>query len=51
MQAIQSPDVRQQLDAMGLEPVGNPAAEFAATVRNEIKQWADVIKRAGIKPE
>lgn len=51
VQAIQSPDVRQQLSAMGLEPVGNPAAEFAATVRSEIKQWADVIKRAGIKPE
>lgn len=51
VQAIQSPEVRQQLSAMGLEPVGNPAAEFAATVRSEIKQWADVIKRAGIKPE
>ena len=51
VQAIQSPEVRQQLTAMGLEPVGNSAAEFAATVRSEIKQWGDVIKRAGIKPE
>jgi tripartite-type tricarboxylate transporter receptor subunit TctC len=51
VQAIQSPEVRQQLNAMGLEPVGNPAAEFAATVRTEIGQWRDVIKRAGIKPE
>jgi tripartite-type tricarboxylate transporter receptor subunit TctC len=51
VQAIQSPDVRQQLSALGLEPVGNSAAEFTATVRSEIKQWADVIKRAGIKPE
>jgi tripartite-type tricarboxylate transporter receptor subunit TctC len=51
VQAIQSPEVRQQLSAMGLEPVGNPAAEFAATIRTEIKQWSDVIKRAGIKPE
>ena len=42
---------KQQLSAMGLEPVGNPAAEFSATVRSEIKQWADVIRRAGIKPE
>ncbi|MDB5865531.1 MAG: hypothetical protein JWO70_3337 [Betaproteobacteria bacterium] len=51
VQAIQSPEVRHQLGAMGLEPVGNPSAEFAATVRSEIKQWAGVIKRAGIKPE
>jgi len=51
VQAIQSAEVRQQLNAMGLEPVGNPAAEFAATVRTEIGQWRDVIKRAGIKPE
>jgi tripartite-type tricarboxylate transporter receptor subunit TctC len=51
VQAIQSPEVRQQLSAMGLEPVGNSVAEFTTTVRTEIKQWADVIKRAGIKPE
>jgi tripartite-type tricarboxylate transporter receptor subunit TctC len=51
VQAIQSPEVRQQLSAMGLEPVGNASADFAATVRTEIRQWTDVIKRAGIKPE
>jgi tripartite-type tricarboxylate transporter receptor subunit TctC len=51
VQAIQSPEVRQQLTAMGLEAVGNPSAEFAASVKSEIRQWADVIKRAGIKPE
>lgn len=51
VQAIQSPDVRQQLGAMGLEAVGNSSSEFAATVSSEIKQWADVIKRAGIKAE
>ena len=51
VQAIQSPEVRQQLNAMGLEPVGNSSAEFTATVHTEIKQWSDVIKRAGIKPE
>jgi tripartite-type tricarboxylate transporter receptor subunit TctC len=51
VQAIQSPEVRQQLNAMGLDAVGNPSAEFAASVRSEIKQWADVIRRAGIKPE
>jgi tripartite-type tricarboxylate transporter receptor subunit TctC len=51
VKAIQAPDVRQQLTAMGLEPVGNTSSQFAATIRSELKQWADVVKRAGIKPE
>ena len=51
VQAMQSADVRQQFSAMGLEAVGNAPAEFAALVQSEIKQWAHVIKRAGIKPE
>jgi tripartite-type tricarboxylate transporter receptor subunit TctC len=51
VQALKSADVRQQLTAIGLEPVGNPPGEFAATVRSEIKQWGQVIMRAGIKPE
>ncbi len=50
VKTIQAPDVRQQLTAMGLDPVGNSVAQFTATVRSEIKQWADVIRRAGIKP-
>jgi len=49
VKAIQSADVRQQLTAMGLEPVGNPSAQFSAKIRSEIKQWADVVKRAGIQ--
>jgi tripartite-type tricarboxylate transporter receptor subunit TctC len=51
VQAIQSADVKQQLNAMGLEAVGNPSAEFAANVKTEIKQWGEVIRRAGIKAE
>jgi len=50
-QALQAADVRQQLTAIGLEPVGNSPAQFAAIVRSEIQQWGQVIKRAGIKPE
>src|SRR5262245_2412653 len=49
--ALKSPDVRQQLAAIGLEAVGSSSAQFAALVKAEIKQWGEVIKRAGIKPE
>ncbi len=51
VQALQSPDVRQQLGVIGLDAVGNTPAEFAALVKSEIRQWGQVIKRAGIKPE
>jgi tripartite-type tricarboxylate transporter receptor subunit TctC len=49
--ALQSSDVRQQLTALGLDPVGSPAAAFSAKVRSEIAQWAKVVKQAGIKVE
>jgi tripartite-type tricarboxylate transporter receptor subunit TctC len=51
VKAIHAPDVRQQLTAMGLEPVGNTSAQFAATVRSEIARWAKVVRQAGIKPQ
>jgi len=50
-QALRSEEVVKQLHGIGMEPVGNGADAFAASVRAEIKQWAQVIKRAGIKPE
>jgi len=51
VQALKSEDVVKQLNAIGMDAVGNPAAAFAASVRSEIKQWGEVIKRAGIKAE
>jgi tripartite-type tricarboxylate transporter receptor subunit TctC len=43
------PDVRRKFDELGIEPVGNTPAEFAAVIRREIPEWAKVIKDAGIK--
>jgi tripartite-type tricarboxylate transporter receptor subunit TctC len=51
VKALQSTEVRQQLTSVGLEPVGNSAAEFGTKVRTEIAQWAQVVKQAGIRPE
>jgi tripartite-type tricarboxylate transporter receptor subunit TctC len=51
VKTLQAGDVRQQLTALGLEPVGSRASEFGAKVRSEIAQWAKVVKQAGIKPE
>ena len=42
-------DVRRKFGELGIEPVGNTRAEFAAIIRREIPEWARVIKDAGIK--
>ncbi len=43
------PEVREKLAAIGLEPVGNSPAEFAAIVRNDHQKWGKVIRDANIK--
>jgi tripartite-type tricarboxylate transporter receptor subunit TctC len=49
VKALALPDVRKKFDELGLEPVGNTPAEFAAVIRKETPEWAKVIKDAGIK--
>ena len=45
------PELRKKFDELGLEPIGNTPAEFAAAIKSEISQWAKVIKEAGIKQD
>ncbi len=47
--ALHSDEVKEKLAAQGVIAVGNPSAEFAAYVRNEIERWGKVIKATGIK--
>ena len=49
VRTLAMPDVRKKFDELGIEPVGNTPAEFAAVIRKEIPEWAKVIKEAGIK--
>ncbi len=43
------PDIQERFAALGLEPVANTPAEFAAQIKKEIAQWGKVIKGANIK--
>ena len=47
--ALAIAEVRKKFDELGLEPVGNTPAEFAAIIKKETPEWAKVIKDAGIK--
>jgi tripartite-type tricarboxylate transporter receptor subunit TctC len=48
---LQQPDIRQRLDALGLEPSGMPSEELAAFETKERAKWAQVVKAGGIKIE
>jgi tripartite-type tricarboxylate transporter receptor subunit TctC len=49
VKALALPEVRKKFDELGLEPIGNTPAEFAAVIKKEMPEWAKVIKDAGIK--
>ena len=51
VRALKAPDVREKLQGLGAEPVGNTPEQYAAFMQNEIAKWAKVIKAAGIKAE
>ncbi|HSE00513.1 MAG TPA: tripartite tricarboxylate transporter substrate binding protein [Burkholderiales bacterium] len=51
VRALNSPDVRQRLQDLGADPVGNTPEQYTAFMKNEIAKWDKVIKAAGIKGE
>lgn len=48
---VNTPEVREQLIAQGVDPETNTPDEFAVFLRNEVSRAAQVVKAAGIKPE
>jgi tripartite-type tricarboxylate transporter receptor subunit TctC len=51
LRGASSPDVKDRLTAQGVEVVNKRPEEFAAVIKRETAQWAEVIKAAGIKPQ
>jgi tripartite-type tricarboxylate transporter receptor subunit TctC len=45
---LKLPEMRERLEALGLEPAGNTPEEFAAFQKAEIAKWAKVVKDAKI---
>jgi tripartite-type tricarboxylate transporter receptor subunit TctC len=48
--ALQDPEIKARLDALGNEVSGMGPDEFAAYVRTEATRWADIVRRAGVQP-
>ena len=51
VRAINAPDIREKLQSLGADPVGNTPEQYAAFMQAEIAKWGKVIKAAGIKGE
>jgi tripartite-type tricarboxylate transporter receptor subunit TctC len=51
MRIMKSPDVVARLKPLGILPVGNTSAEFAAILASDIARWTDVAKAGNIRIE
>lgn len=49
VQIIAQPEIKQQLEKLGYEPVAGTTQQFADDIKAELATWAGVIKAAGIK--
>ncbi|MCW5258188.1 Bug family tripartite tricarboxylate transporter substrate binding protein [Verminephrobacter aporrectodeae] len=47
--ALETPELRKRLIALGAEPVGNTPAQFAAVIEAETASWAALLKLTGAK--
>ncbi len=47
--ALQLPEMKEKLSALGADPVGGSPEEFALRLRAENTRWGDAIRKAGIK--
>ena len=48
---VQLPEMKQKLVEQGADPVGSTPQELERVVKAELKRWAEVISKAGIKGE
>jgi tripartite-type tricarboxylate transporter receptor subunit TctC len=49
--ALKDEDLRKQIISQGFEIVGSTPEQFRAFIQSEVKKWAELVKKAGIKAE
>ena len=49
--ALKTPQMRERLQALQLEPVGNSPAEFKAFLDDQLNRFAELVKLARVEPE
>jgi len=48
-QALQTPELRDRMQGVGMEPAPTTPEAFDQFIRSEIDKWADVVKASGMK--
>lgn len=48
-QALKTPELRERMQGIGMEPAPTTPEQFDAFIRSEIAKWADVVKASGMK--
>ena len=51
MKSMDTPQLKTQLDAQGLEAVGMEPDRFAAFMKSDLERWREVIKASGVKAQ
>ena len=48
-QALETPELRERMQGVGMEPAPTTPEQFDQFIRGEIAKWADVVKASGMK--
>jgi tripartite-type tricarboxylate transporter receptor subunit TctC len=51
LRVLNSPETRERLRTLGLDPVGSTPEEFDAKVKADIAKFMLIVKQAGIPPQ
>ena len=51
VKALQVPEVRERMAALGIDPVGNTPEQLGAILKADLEKWTAVAKSAGVKAE
>ena len=49
--AMQVPEVKERMVALGIEPIGGAPEEFSRLIRAERDKWIPLFRKIGIKPQ
>ena len=49
--ALQSPEMRAQLENRSIQPVGDSPEQFGRFIQSEVGKWKEAVPKLGIKPE
>jgi tripartite-type tricarboxylate transporter receptor subunit TctC len=50
-QIVQVPDMRERFAALNLEPVGSSPEEFLQFLKQDLRKYAEIARKAGIQPQ